>query len=115
MRLPRADRLEVPQEKVADYLLSAGHPQGRHKSAFFRAFGFSPTAWERLAAALARHGAEHEVTVTEDTPFGRRYSVDGGLVALDGRRPMVRTVWFVDKGSDVPRFVTAHPIARRAP
>jgi hypothetical protein len=115
MRLPRADRLDVPRAKVADYLLSPTHPQGRHKAAFFRAFGFSPAAWEALAAALRRHGAENEAVAVEDTPFGRRYSVDGELAGLDGRRPRLRTVWFVEKGGDVPRFVTAHPIGRRTP
>jgi len=115
MHLPHADRLDVPKAKVVDYLLSPTHPQGRHKAAFFRAFGFSPAHWERLAEALRRHGVENEVAAAEDTPFGRRYSVDGELAAADGRRPWLRTVWFVEREQEIPRLVTAHPIARKAP
>jgi hypothetical protein len=113
MRLPHADRLEVPKAKIVDYLLSPTHPQGRHKATFFRAFGFTLAAWEQLAAALRRHGAENEVAAVEDTPFGRRYSVDGELAGADGRRPRLRTVWFVAPGQEMPRFVTAHPTARK--
>ncbi len=87
MKLPNADRLDVPRAKVIEYLLSSTHPQGRHKAVFFRAFGFSLAAWEQLAAALRQHGAVNEVTTAEDTPFGRRYIVDGELHAPDGRRP----------------------------
>lgn len=94
--------------------MSQTHPQGRHKFAFFRAFGFSLEEWERLAAALRRHGAENDIVAEEDTPFGRRYSVDGEFVGADGRRPRLRTVWFVEQGQEVPRLVTAHPIARKA-
>jgi hypothetical protein len=115
MRLPHADRLDVPEAKIVDYLLSPTHPQGRHKAAFFRAFGFSPEEWEQLAEALRRHGADNDVAAEEDTPFGRRYSVDGELAGLDGRRPRLRTVWFVERGQEVPRLVTAHPIAGKAP
>ncbi len=115
MHLPLADRLEVPRSKIVDYMLSPTHPQGRHKAAFFRAFGFAPAAWEKLASALRRHAGENDVAAEEDTPFGRRYSVDGELAGLDGRRPRLRTVWFVENGDVVPRFVTAYPLGRIAP
>lgn len=115
MKLPNADRLDVPQAKIVEYHLSPTHPQGRHKAAFFNAFGFSLTDWEKLAEALRRHGAENEVTTAEDTPFGRRYIVDGELIAPDGRRPRLRSVWYVEEAEDVTRFVTAHPAPRKTP
>lgn len=115
MKLPNADRLEVPKVKVVDYLLSSTHPQGRHKAVFFCAFGFSLSDWEQLAAALRQHGAANEVMKAEDTPFGRRYIVDGELYVPDGRRPWLRSVWFIEQGEEVPRLVTAHPAARKTP
>jgi hypothetical protein len=115
MKLPNADRLEVPRAKVADYLLSPSHPQGRHKAAFFNALGFSHSDWQTLAEALRRHGAESEVTTAEDTPFGRRYVVRAELIAPDGRRPRLRSIWYIGGGEDVPRFVTAFPAPRRTP
>lgn len=47
----------------------------------------------------------------EATSFGTRYLVEGRLTARDGRRPNLRAVWFLDPGSDTPRFITAYPLA----
>jgi hypothetical protein len=110
MKLPRHELADVPREKVADYLLSPIHPWGRHKAAFFNAFGFSNTSWEELAAALKRHGSDHHVAKIEATPFGTRYVVEGIMKGLGGRVANVRTVWFVAEGETTPRFVTAYPI-----
>ena len=52
MKLPYADRLEIPQAKVSQYLLSSTHRAGRGKAGFFSACGFQITAWETLATAL---------------------------------------------------------------
>ena len=98
---------------MADYVLSPSHRIGRYKAAFFTRFGFSGEAWEGMAEALRQHAAEHDVTWTEETPFGMRYVVDGIMKASDGRSPAVRTVWFIEAGEDVPRFVTAYPLKRR--
>jgi len=100
----------VPREKVVDYLLSPSHPWGRHKAAFFTAFGFSADRWEELAAALKRHVADHDVLKVEATQFGTRYAVDGIMETASGRLASLRTIWFVDEGDDVPRFVTAYPV-----
>jgi hypothetical protein len=35
------------------------------------------------------------------------------LKAPDGRALNVRTAWFIDNQSDIPRFITAHPLRRR--
>lgn len=73
MKLPNADRLDVPKAKVVDYLLSSTHPQGRHKAVFFRAFGFSLAAWDQLAAALRQHGVANDVTTAEDALWPTLY------------------------------------------
>ena len=113
MTLPHADRVEIPQAKVVQYLLSSTHRAGRGKAGFFSAFGFQVIAWEALAQALQQHAREHDVTISEDTPFGARYVIEGPLVAPNGRQLQVRTVWFIDEGAKAPRFVTAYPLKRR--
>jgi hypothetical protein len=110
MKLPNVDQADVPQEKVTDYLLSATHRDGKHKAAFFLAFGFRLEAWHELAEALLSHARQHEVAAQQASPFGVRYMVEGTLPAPDGRAPNVRTVWFVDTGETAPRFVTAYPL-----
>jgi hypothetical protein len=112
MKLPHASEAVVAREKVIHYLLSDTHSFGSYKAAFFARFGFHPEQWELLARALRAHAMAHEVRTIEDTPFGTRYTVDGALEAPDGRRPLIRTVWFVVPDARVPRLVTAYPIRR---
>jgi len=33
-------------------------------------------------------------------------------MAPDGRSPLVRAVWLVESGEDVPRLVTAYPLEK---
>jgi len=112
MKLPNREHAIVPREKVVDYLLSTTHRDGRYKAAFFKGFGFTADRWQELADALLRHAEDHHVTKVEDSPFGTRYVVDGIMVMADGRDAMLRTVWFFDTDSDLPRFVTAYPLRK---
>lgn len=111
MKLPHLDQVSVPQSKIVDYLLSPTHPEGRSKALFFARFGFTLEACDFLADALRRHAAEHEVAKEETSPFGTRYVVEGILRTPSGRTPRIRAVWFIDGGANVPRFVTAYPLA----
>ncbi len=112
MKVPNYQNANVSQRKLVGYLLSISHPHGRHKEAFFRSFGFSPEAWEGLAQALMKHAAEHDLVKIEDSPFGKRYIIEGGLETPDGRSPLVRAVWFIETDESAPRFVTAYPLGR---
>lgn len=113
MKLPNYENAVVPQTKVTEYLLSLTHRDGRSKSNFFTRFGFSADSWEELAMALLRHAADQEVTRIEDSPFGTRYVVEGTLPAPDERAPVICSIWFIETGEQIPRFVTAYPLKRR--
>ena len=52
MKLPRGDAAIVEQAKVRHYLLSAFHPIGRFKAAFFRSIGYSAAEWHVLELDL---------------------------------------------------------------
>jgi hypothetical protein len=110
LALPNHEKAEISEAKIVDYLLSLTHPAGRGKAIFFRHVGFSVDEWEALAEALLHHATQNEVKAVETTPFGARYVIEGELQTPVGRAPMVRAVWFIDQGSDTPRFVTAYPI-----
>jgi hypothetical protein len=112
MQLANRQHAVVPREKVVDYLLSLSHRDGRPKAVFFGRFGFSADNWQALADALIRHANDHEVARTEDSPFGTRYVVEGIMAMADGRDAFVRSIWFIDTGAEVPRFVTAYPLPR---
>ncbi len=112
-QLPNAERAVVRRSKIVEYLLSESHPDGRGKSRFFSGHGFSSSEWETLAAALRGHALEHPVLETVETPFGVRYVVEGEIIAPDGRKPHVRTVWFIRTNGNIPELVTAYPMRRR--
>ncbi len=113
MRLPNCERAVVPKKKITEYLLSLTHREGRSKAQFFKRVGFSAEAWEELAEALKRHASEHELTRIEDSPFGKRYVIEGIIHAPDGRMPLIRSIWFVRHIEDIPQFATAYPLKRR--
>jgi hypothetical protein len=112
MELPFAHRLRVDKSKILEYLLS--HSNGQGKAAFFLGFGFQPEKWTALAEALSTLAQSNPVVVAVDSPYGTRYSVDGELQTPSGRRPRVRTVWILERDSEEPRLITAHPV-REAP
>ncbi len=112
MKVPNASRATVPEAKVTRYLLNPAHPAGGSKATFFMRFGFVVDQWQQLAEALLRHARDNEVVETESTRHGTRYAVDGPLTAPDGTVLNIRTAWYIDFGSDTPRFVTAHPLPK---
>jgi hypothetical protein len=112
MRLPQAELAIVPERKITHYLLNPAHPAGGSKAWFFLHFGFTLAEWQKLAEALHRHACESEVVKMEQTPYGRRYVLDGRLIAPDGASLNVRAAWYIDVVGDAPRFVTAHPLPR---
>lgn len=113
MKLPNCESAVVPEAKITDYLLSLTHRDGRSKARFFIRFGFSLSSWEDLSAALLEHAALHEVAKIEDSPFGKRYVIEGELYTPDRRNPTIRSVWFIKTGVQNPYFVTAYPLERK--
>lgn len=110
MKLPAAEHALIEREKIVAYLLNTNHRYGISKARFFLSFGFRVEAWEFFAAALREHGRRHQVTLVKETGFGPRYEVEGELIAPDGRRPRIRTVWQLDAGQVAPRLITAYPL-----
>jgi hypothetical protein len=44
-----------------------------------------------------------------ESKHGKKYIVDGAIESPGGKTPMVRTVWIIDKGENIPRLVTVYP------
>ena len=109
MKLLNADSAVVAREKIRDYLLNAAHPDNGGKAAFFIALGFRVEDWDALAAALRQLARSTEIAETFESIHGRKYTVVGRLQCPSGRLPVVRTVWIVERGEEIPRLVTAYP------
>src|SRR5712692_9798109 len=97
-RLPNAQLAIIDRRKITGYLLATSHPAGRGKAAFFTGFGFTAAAWSKLRGALLDHARSASIVSATDTPFGKKYIVEGPLGAPDGRKPRIRAVWFVAVG-----------------
>lgn len=110
VKLPNYEQAVVPERKIAAYLLSLIHRDGRSKAAFFMRFGFTTDNWELLAHALRRHAADHEIAETEATSFGTNYVIEGPLLMPDGRSPQVRVVWHTATNEYIPYLATAYPL-----
>jgi hypothetical protein len=112
VKLPHFDLATVPERKITHYLLNPAHPAGGSKAAFFQCFGYSVRRWEVLARDLLQHALRNEVFAEESVRYGTRYVIDGCLTAPDGTSLNIRSAWFIDHGTQEPRFVTAHPLPK---
>ena len=109
MKLPNADQVVVEQEKIADYLLNAAHPDNGGKAQFYEGLGFHRSEWKALTSALLVLARNAEVAQSSLTPHGEKFVIIGRIESPNGRAGWVRTVWIVDSGSETARLVTAYP------
>jgi hypothetical protein len=108
LRVPRADRVRVDEQKVRAYLLSPTHPVGRFKARLFAALGFDERTVDAFVAEVRRIAAVGEVSDVEDTEFGRKYTVPGDLKGPAGS-VQVLTVWIQEIGHADVRLITVRP------
>jgi hypothetical protein len=109
MKLPNAEKAVVERQKITEYLLNAAHPDNGGKAAFFEALGFHREEPQALAEALLDFVRQSEVVHSLQSPHGRKYIVVGRIKSARSKTLEIRTVWIIDKGSDVARLVTAYP------
>jgi hypothetical protein len=105
MRLPQGNAtLDI--RKLEDYCLSPSHPRGRHKARVFREalnLQRSDAAWLRdELLEAARSGEASQVAADA---WGTHWRLDV-IIRRHERSAMLRTIWIVRSGENVPRFVT---------
>ncbi len=103
--------IEIPEQKLRDYLLNPDHPNNGGKAAFFLAGGFQINDLETFRSALQLHLQSSSYVIWENGKFGTRLVIEDSLFVPDGRDPLVCSVWMVD--NEGGRFVTAYPIDNR--
>jgi hypothetical protein len=105
-RLPNGDRAIVDIPKLVDYCLNPSHPRGRHKARVFRqAAGLQrgDAAWSRDALLEAAPAGEAVAVATDRWGTHRRLDV---TIRPHRNSAVVRTIWIVRTGEDLPRLVT---------
>jgi hypothetical protein len=104
--VPNAERAILDIRKIAEYCLSPVHPRGRHKARVFRdALDLNQDEAGWLQAALLDGLRQHEAIEYSNDVLGSRWRVDMP-VSRHGKTVVVRTVWIVRSGEQIPRFVT---------
>lgn len=99
--LPNLHQAQIHPDKLS-YLLTTG------KARFFTAHGFDPRHKEGLEEALRSHPARNPSSDPVVTIHGTKYVVSCSMPSPDGRDPCTLSVWIVDHGKTIPRFVTAY-------
>jgi hypothetical protein len=105
--LPNGYRAILDIRKLEDYCLSRTHPRGRHKARVFeQALGLhqEDAAWLRANLLEAAVTTGEAVLVTTDA-WGTHWQLDA-IVRRHRKRAVVRTLWIVRTGEDLPRLVT---------
>src|SRR5688500_9534564 len=105
-RMPNGERAIVDLRKLEDYCLSPLHVRGRHKARVFA----------RRSASIARMPPGSDKRCSKPRARAKRSSrskqvrkplaIDTRLTRI-GRTAVVRSVWIIRSGEDIPRFVTA--------
>jgi hypothetical protein len=107
--LPNHFRATVAVEKLTSYLLDEAHPDGGSKARFLKRFGYDLNNWPVLSEALLEAAHTGAVSEIRTTVFCTKYTIRARLRTPDGRNPIVVTVWKIDNGEELPKFVTAYP------
>ena len=113
MKIPNAERAVVDIRKLQDYCLNPEHNDGKHKARLFSAaLGMDIKDAEVLRDALLRAVQTHEAQLGLHDVHGQRYTINFLLDWCD-RQAIIRSGWIIDRGSEVPRLVTAYPLKGR--
>ena len=109
MKLPNADKAIITVEKLRDYLLNENHPKGRWKARFFRGLGFHRQTWRLLDEAFRSQHLQMDADEIQGNAFGRKFQIVAPLSGPTGATAIIKSVWIVLNGEDVPRLVSAFP------
>ena len=104
-RLPRKEKAFIHDNKITKFLLLPG---AKHYKEFERV-GYTPSDKERLRNDILAGLEQNEAKYFEPNKHGdTAYQVNMRL-GISKKRWFV-TAWQIDKGTDFPRFITAHMI-----
>ena len=108
VRLSARDAIIRP-DKLRNYLLSVGHPDGRGKAEYLGRLGYSQEAFEQLEADLREQILSREAQPGRASRYGRKYEILGPLTGPNGQTAWVLTIWIIVTGETTPRLVTLIP------
>lgn len=109
MTVPNAERAVIAADKLTEYLLNLSHRRGAAKARLLLKFGYRSDNPDALEADLRSQHLSQHVTGTATNAFGVVYEIEGPIKTPSGRVVRFCSVWQIDTGADVPRFITMYP------
>jgi hypothetical protein len=107
--IPNAERAIVALEKLTGYVLNLSHRRGSAKARLLLGFGYRSDNPQVLEADLRSQHLSLAVTHTATNAYGVVYEIEGPIRTPSGRVVRFCSVWQIDTGADVPRFITMYP------
>ncbi|MDL2257869.1 phage minor capsid protein [Eubacteriales bacterium OttesenSCG-928-K08] len=114
--LPNALLAVTTEEKLRGYLLSSEHPAGKHKAHVIRSvLGYAEVSWNVFSDKLYWEVQKSPVNEAKSFTYNKdnvtisatKFTVPIIMSGEKGRMLEMLTVWQIDEGSGVPRFITA--------
>ena len=109
MRLPNAERAIIAVEKLTEYLLNTSHKRGAPKARLLLGVGYRPDAPRLLESDMREQHLSLDVARTSENTFGVVYEIEGPIKTPSGKTVRFCSIWQIDAGTDVPRFITMYP------
>jgi hypothetical protein len=104
--LPHSHEAILDIRKIEDYCLSPSHPRGRHKARVFgEALDLQQSDATWLRDALLEAARSNEASEVAVDAWGTHWRLDA-IIRRHGKSAVVRTIWIVRTGENVPTFVT---------
>jgi hypothetical protein len=108
MKVPNADRAVIAADKLTGYVLNVSHKRGGPKARLLVSLGYRLDNPQSLESDLRRQHLSLDVIRTHENAYGVVYEIEGPIQTPNGSVRFC-TVWQVDTGTDVPRFITMYP------
>jgi Domain of unknown function (DUF6883) len=109
MTVPNANRAIIAADKLTAYLLNMSHKRGAAKARLLLGLGYRSDSPRVLESDLRAQHLSLEVTRTHENHYGVVYEIVGPIRTPNGSRVQFCSVWQVDTGTDVARFITMYP------
>lgn len=109
MTIPNADRAIIAAEKLVGYLLNPIHKRGAAKAKLLLTTGYRSDEPQTLESDLRTQHLSLDVLRTSQNLYGVVYEIEGPIRTPRGRTIQFCSIWQVDTGTDLPRFITMYP------
>jgi hypothetical protein len=107
--IPNAHRATIAIEKLTAYLLNPSHKRGAAKARLLLSLGYRTDAPDVLESDLRAQHLSLNASRTSQNPYGVAYEIEGPITTPGGRIARFCSIWQIDSGSEVPRFITMYP------